>query len=70
MGQLLLRSMDRASALYQAMQLRGYTGEFSYTASAPFRLRDGLFLLGAGALLILARCYDLPVCLGRLLVGL
>ena len=70
LGQLLLRSMDRASALYQAMQLRGYTGEFSYTASAPFRLRDGLFLLGAGALLILARCYDLPVCLGRLLVGL
>ena len=70
LGQLLLRSMDRASALYQAMRLRGYTGEFPYAASAPFQLRDGLFLLGAGALLILARCYDLPVCLGRLLVGL
>lgn len=70
LGQLLLRSMDRASALYQAMQLRGYTGEFPYATSAPFQLRDGLFLLGAGALLILARCYDLPVCLGRLLVGL
>ena len=28
LGQLLLRSMDRAVALYESMELRGFHGEF------------------------------------------
>ena len=30
LGQLLLRSMDRAEDLYESMELRGFTGEFYY----------------------------------------
>lgn len=30
LGQLLLRSMDRATALYESMELRGFHGEFHY----------------------------------------
>ena len=30
LGQLLLRSMDRAVALYESMELRGFHGEFYY----------------------------------------
>ena len=29
-GQILLRSMDRANAVYESMLLRGYQGDFSY----------------------------------------
>ncbi len=30
LGQLILRSMDRATALYESMELRGFHGEFYY----------------------------------------
>ena len=45
LGQLLLRSMDRAEALYSAMQLRGFCGEFHYADPPPFGVRDALWLL-------------------------
>lgn len=70
MGQLLLRSIDRPAPCTRPCGCGATRGNFPTPASAPLRLRDGLFLLGAGTLLILARCYDLPACLGRLLVGL
>ena len=34
LGQLLLRSMDRAVALYESMELRGFHGEFYYAEKA------------------------------------
>lgn len=54
LGQLLLRSMDRANALYESMELRGYHGEFYYAraresskASVPVMLLVCLLLLAA-----------------------
>lgn len=44
-GQLLLRSMDRAEAVYQSMALRGYRGDFYYGRSAAFRKKDAAYLL-------------------------
>lgn len=45
LGQLLLRSMDRASELYQSMLLRGFRGEFPYANARPFQMEDGIYFL-------------------------
>ena len=44
LGQLLLRSMDRAQELYSSMLLRGYHQHFHYVDVKPFRSRDALYL--------------------------
>ena len=44
-GGLLLRSMDRASALYESMVMRGYTGEFYYGQKKRLRTKDIIYLL-------------------------
>lgn len=44
-GQLLLRSMDRASEVYESMALRGYHGEFAYAAEKPCQWKDILYFL-------------------------
>lgn len=53
-GQLLLRSIDRANAVYESMVLRGYRGEFPYTKVGCFRRFDyGYLLIWAVVLLFL-----------------
>lgn len=68
LGQLMLRSMDRADELYQSMQLRGFCGNFYYADSAPCTPGAVLYgVLWIGAF-VLARCFDLPLMLGNLFV--
>lgn len=55
-GQLLLRSLDRADALYQSMLLRGYRGEFYYGAGRAWTRRDGLYCLLSCAAFAALRC--------------
>lgn len=43
-GQLLLRSMDRATEVYESMTLRGFRGEFFYDRSGKITGRDFLYL--------------------------
>lgn len=64
LGQLLLRSMDRASELYSSMQLRGFTGDFPHAAEVPFRLRDGLLCAAVPAAFLLLRCFNVARLLG------
>lgn len=45
MGQLLLRSMDRAGRLYDSMLLRGFTEEFHYLEKQKFTKQDYWFFL-------------------------
>ena len=45
LGQLLLRSMDRAQELYSSMLLRGYHQHFHYAPVKPFRSRDAVYLI-------------------------
>ena len=68
LGQLLLRSMDRAEELYQSMQLRGFCGEFYYADTAPCTAGAVLYGVVCAALFALARLYDLPQLLGNLFV--
>ena len=66
LGQLLLRSMDRAEELYSSMQLRGFRGEFFYADVKPFDWRDGLWLVGGIALPLLFRWVNVAQLLGGL----
>ena len=69
LGQLLLRSMDRAQQLYGSMLLRGYSGEFFYCKPEKARARDYLFVLICIAAFIFARAVNVPQALGALLMG-
>lgn len=44
-GQLLLRSMDRAAVVYESMTLRGYQGEFHYAVREKCLGKDYVWLL-------------------------
>ena len=68
LGQLLLRSMDRAQELYAAMTLRGFRGEFPYAPSNPFSVGDGLYLVLCVGCFILLRLVDVAGLLGSLFV--
>jgi cobalt/nickel transport system permease protein len=66
LGQLLLRSFDRAERVYQAMKCRGFDGV--YRAAAVRRLRPSdwayIFILSGG--MIALRCFNLSLFLGGL----
>jgi len=68
LGQLLLRSMDRAEELYGSMQLRGFRGEFHYAAAQPWTGRDTAWLILWLAAFALCRTVDVAQALGGLLV--
>ena len=68
LGQLLLRSMDRAQELYASMLLRGYHDHFHYADIRPFRLPDGLYLSGSILLFLLLRFVPVAALLGSLFV--
>ena len=69
LGQLLLRSMDRAQELYGSMLLRGYRGEFPYCAPQKARIHDVLFFVCSIASFTPARLVNLPQLLGALFTG-
>ena len=68
LGQLLLRSMDRAQELYSSMLLRGYHEHFHYADIRPFRLSDGCYTLGCALCFLLLRFVNLSQLLGSLFV--
>ena len=69
LGQLLLRSMDRAQELYASMLLRGYHEQFHYARIRAFAARDALYLSGSVCLFVLLRLCPLTELLGRWIVG-
>ena len=68
LGQLLLRSMDRAQELYGSMLLRGYHDHFHYAAYRKAGGKDVLYLLCSLALFALLRCVNLAQLLGGIFV--
>ena len=68
LGQLLLRSMDRAQALYESMELRGFCGEFPSAAHGRGSAASWPYALLCPALMLLARYFDLSALLGGLFV--
>ncbi len=68
LGQLLLRSMDRAQELYSSMQLRGYHEHFHYAQTPPCTGKDAVYALGCAAGFLLLRTVNAAELLGGLLV--
>lgn len=66
-GQLLLRSFDRAERIHQAMQCRCYALRGLPQNRSPFGRADWLFLLSGGGSALLFRLTDIPMLLGGLL---
>ena len=68
LGQLLLRSIDRGSELYQSMELRGFRGEFHYADGPGYGAKDLCYTLCWAVFFLAARLVDLPRLLGGLFV--
>ena len=68
LGQLLLRSMDKAEELYASMKLRGFSGDFIYAKLGKCRLADYAFALVSVAALLAMRCFDIAGALGSLVM--
>lgn len=64
LGQLLLRSMDRATALYESMELRGFHGEFYYAAGARPARYSWLYGLIWALVFAAGRLVNIPALLG------
>ena len=68
LGQMLLRSMDRAQELYSSMLLRGYHEHFHYADVKAFGWADGVYTLGCLAAFFVLRFADVSQFLGSLFV--
>lgn len=68
LGQLLLRSMDRAQELFDSMQLRGFRGEFFYANVPPCKFSGILYTIACVGLFLLARLIPITSALGNLFV--
>jgi cobalt/nickel transport system permease protein len=69
LGHLLLRALERAQRIYQAMVSRGFDGELRTGQGLAWRSKDSLFLLVCCGSFVLARQVDGVHGLGRLLLG-
>ena len=69
LGQLLLRSMDRAQQLYSSMLLRGYHEHFHYADIQRFRIKDAVYIIVCISLFLLIRFVPVVWGLGRIVTG-
>lgn len=65
-GQLLLRSMDRAQNLYESMCLRGYRGEFYYGNKIKMCVKDIVYLIVWIVILVALRFFPVLEWIGNI----
>ena len=68
LGQLLLRSMDRAQELYSSMLLRGYHHHFHYAPSVPFGAKDAAYTILSCVFFVVLRYCNIAELIGGLFV--
>ena len=68
LGQLLLRSYDRAEGIYQSMCLRGFKGQFYSARKGGFRSADFVYLLAFTTVLSVLRFLPVAEIAGRLVL--
>lgn len=66
MGQLLLRSFDRAEKVYVAMKLRGFNGEYHFALSDKMRFGDYSYGFVLCAVFLLMRWFNVSILVGNL----
>jgi len=65
-GQLLIRSFDRAERVYEAMKCRGYPGQKATASRIRLRGSDYVFLAATTVPFIICRAVDIPALYSRL----
>jgi cobalt/nickel transport system permease protein len=70
LGNLLLRTLDRAQRIHLAMLSRAFTGEIRLARRFHFGYRETLFLLGCSGLFVTLRVTEITTFLGRLILAL
>lgn len=70
LGQLLLRTLDRAQRVHLAMRCRGFEGHMPILRPMHFGLKEARHLTFWLLLFALLRLYNLPIQLGRWITGL
>ena len=68
LGQLLLRTIDRAERVYQSMQLRGFRGDFSFAPFPGPKGKDIAWVLLWGVVFVSLRTLPILESLGGLLL--
>ncbi|WP_163195061.1 cobalt ECF transporter T component CbiQ [Clostridium thermarum] len=68
-GQLLLRTLDRAQRVYEAMSLRGFNGDFNVGRIEKAVGKDYIYLTLWCIFFIIARLYNIPMIIGSLFTG-
>lgn len=69
LGQLILKTLERAQRVYRAMCLRGFTGEYHTAGHSRITSWDAAYLAGWSLFFALVRIYNIPVLIGSLLTG-
>ena len=67
-GQLLFRSIDRATALYDSMVLRGYNGNFKHSQLPNARWQDFAYLFAAVGIFAALRFTSITTLIGNMFV--
>lgn len=70
LGNLLLRTWERAERIHLAMLARGYNGLFNTRRVTSLRTADLLFIFGWSILFILMRFNNMSEILGRFITGM
>lgn len=69
LGNLLLRTLDRAQRIHMAMLSRAFTGRIQVARSFSFGAPEFSYLAGSIALLTFFRFVDISALLGKLILG-
>lgn len=69
LGQLLLRTIDRAGRIYQAMRCRGFDGEIRVLRSEEFHWKDAAFIAGWMGFFAVVRFINLSGLIGSVVMG-
>lgn len=69
LGHLLIRTVERAERIHQAMMCRGFDGRIRSARALTAMAHDIAFAVGWSTLFVLMRIVDVPVLIGRLTVG-
>jgi cobalt/nickel transport system permease protein len=67
LGQLIIRSFDRAERIYEAMKCRGFNGFISFSKRKGISKKGWIYIAFIGGLLIIMRIVNVSLVIGKLL---
>lgn len=68
-GQLLLRSIERAEVIYYAMKCRGFNGMIFNVTNIPFHKKDGIYIIIIFTFIFIVRVFNISTFIGGVFIG-